>query len=1656
MSSGDYFGFNPADQHAEQPDRDAGHPTRSQQQQQQLRLAHFNPSGSSNLDESRRSRANSATQSRSQSDTRKPMQDPVLSSPLDNFKWDVTGNKQPYPKQQIQPHHIHSLGPRSPGAPSGSNMSIMPTGASNLVRSPNATSSVSHGNAAGALNSDYLVQRHPGNSPGLQPLGGISSSAQSYHSSSSTGSSARSSRRPSVVAAGGSLSKFTAQQQQLPPIKTVGSAGRSISGPSNNGTPTGATAAISVKDKRHHDSNTTVLISPEMASSLNTLSSLTASTLAPTSSSTPKHHERSMVNKGPSSVSGAGSSVSLRSFKKQYILNEQLYLERMKNRIHDDDYYTRGIVPTNDSEEDFDLEVDDIYDIQNSSASINKANDTENFGINFFTTNDLNKDSRYYNLSIGGSENLLSISSTFLLHKLAWLKNSNPKMEQSIEEINEQLKNIQVRGNNDIIATNLGICMEELFQDPTIMERFEWQTMLINVLKGDIVRSEKTKIANENTAIGLDKERADNIWVELRAWMNGRTVEDQKKCLTLLRNSSDSVFKEVMEFKVSEDATFDEHEVAINTLLEKYFKVLTFWPNMKKMQIDKPITKTGDFNLRIETLVSWASIKLHLENEITKLAKWTRLENLNSILLEDPPDEIKETKKQFAEQIMKEKDIETIFQKKIFFPLAPWILKAKVFSIKAQKLIQELNLDMPNDRLEVLLLFPMVLLKEIISVRIAYAKKLQNPTMMMIDQMIEDFSSYIRLSVQLKSTLDNYRQGWQMELPSDPNFDKVIIEGIKYLFILLQLKILDGTTKTFRTSKEPEILLKYWDDLKNVGYYINGAGKVISVGFSKLTLRLLHRLHSYLLQEQNSPPTLKSANDGERWLTQIFENLGSMKRKLNRFTNVLTKAFQNSINYKIENYERLVNGLIETDHFLIYSGGELENNGVYLVASRELLGVTDAEIFKILDSTNIGCDLIPKLDIKNSLTIYNAIEIENDDNSTIAQSHDKDGVPYHSIETRSFSHHRGNLYSQNTHNTSQYHGLVDTKRGSNSPINAQSENEQEILDLEFELQSLGYLLVLYPSDPIIWEGKIFNLSEQTRIKFDSFFSKNPMGTMTLISEGSSYALEYQFDRFQQIAGLSASFLEKRCLLDAVENSLQRVNKAYFGCTYSMLRDYPKLVTTFKKCSPSTEVLNGIFLFCRDFGRNFLRNNIANGEKKSLIILLMVEVSVSWLKFLTDECDPSDHRTFRWCVTAMEFAMQMISGWNVLALNESQFKSLKQKISACMSLLISHFDVMGARAVEVEKMNQQLRPSTDIDDDFDVDAILQVNSELRMKTIAHLEESITRNPHQIGKVLDDTEQGNKYLSSLASSISNVSIRWQKRKYVGGGTFGSVYSAVNLDNGDILAVKEIKIQDSKAMEKIFPSVKEEMSVMEMLNHPNIIQYYGVEVHRDKVNIFMEYCEGGSLASLLEHGRIEDEMVTQVYTLELLEGLAYLHESGIVHRDIKPENILLDFNGIIKYVDFGAARKIASNETKIRTAGSGSSPGTSSSTDNLRDMIGTPMYMAPETITGSKTKGSFGVDDVWSLGCVVLEMVTGRRPWSNLDNEWAIMYHVAAGHIPQLPAKDEISEAGAKFFKRCLVYDPNKRATAVELLMDPWIVDIREVAFGTSGLDPSTETS
>merc|ERR1711964_701201 len=125
-------------------------------------------------------------------------------------------------------------------------------------------------------------------------------------------------------------------------------------------------------------------------------------------------------------------------------------------------------------------------------------------------------------------------------------------------------------------------------------------------------------------------------------------------------------------------------------------------------------------------------------------------------------------------------------------------------------------------------------------------------------------------------------------------------------------------------------------------------------------------------------------------------------------------------------------------------------------------------------------------------------------------------------------------------------------------------------------------------------------------------------------------------------------------------------------------------------------------------------------------------------------------------------------------------------------------------------------------------------------------------------------------------------------------------------------------------------------------------------------------------------------------------------------------------------------------------------SSGRPKQQSMTGTPMYMSPEVIKGGQHRGArLGAIDIWSLGCVVMEMATGARPWASLDNEWAIMYNIAQGNPPQLPTIDQLSPEGIDFLKRCFVRDPKNRASAAELLQHEWIMAIKSQV----AIEPST---
>lgn len=241
---------------------------------------------------------------------------------------------------------------------------------------------------------------------------------------------------------------------------------------------------------------------------------------------------------------------------------------------------------------------------------------------------------------------------------------------------------------------------------------------------------------------------------------------------------------------------------------------------------------------------------------------------------------------------------------------------------------------------------------------------------------------------------------------------------------------------------------------------------------------------------------------------------------------------------------------------------------------------------------------------------------------------------------------------------------------------------------------------------------------------------------------------------------------------------------------------------------------------------------------------------------------------------------------------------------------------------------------------------------------------------------------------------TTFRWFKGELIGKGTYGRVYLGMNATTGEFLAVKEVEVNpraaggDSNKMRELVAALNTEIETMQYLDHVNIVQYLGCERKETSISIFLEYISGGSIGSCLrKNGKFEEPVVGSL-TRQALSGLAYLHREGILHRDLKADNILLDLDGTCKISDFGISKKtddIYGN-------------------DKTNSMQGSVFWMAPEVIR-SQGEGYSAKVDIWSLGCVVLEMFAGRRPWSKEEAVGAI-YKIANGETP--PIADEVREA------------------------------------------------
>ncbi|KAJ1653562.1 mitogen-activated protein kinase kinase kinase [Dispira simplex] len=274
---------------------------------------------------------------------------------------------------------------------------------------------------------------------------------------------------------------------------------------------------------------------------------------------------------------------------------------------------------------------------------------------------------------------------------------------------------------------------------------------------------------------------------------------------------------------------------------------------------------------------------------------------------------------------------------------------------------------------------------------------------------------------------------------------------------------------------------------------------------------------------------------------------------------------------------------------------------------------------------------------------------------------------------------------------------------------------------------------------------------------------------------------------------------------------------------------------------------------------------------------------------------------------------------------------------------------------------------------------------------------------------------------AANKPTVNMEWMKGKMIGQGSFGKVYLAINRSTGEFMAVKQIQLPQAKSeiMNKrqraMIKALYDETEILKDLDHEHIVSYLGFQVTRLTMNIFLEYVAGGSIALLIkQHGPLA-EPVMQSFCNQTLRGLDYIHSRNVLHRDIKGDNILVDENGVCKISDFGISKR---NDYEFAY-----------DNNSRMSVQGTFFWMAPEVV---REEGYSAKVDIWSFGCLVLEMWSGRRPWISL-NEIQAVYKLRSDIAPPLP--EEIIPECADLIQTCFRPRPEDRPRAVELLKHPF---------------------
>ncbi|KAI9826775.1 MAG: ATP binding [Phylliscum demangeonii] len=293
--------------------------------------------------------------------------------------------------------------------------------------------------------------------------------------------------------------------------------------------------------------------------------------------------------------------------------------------------------------------------------------------------------------------------------------------------------------------------------------------------------------------------------------------------------------------------------------------------------------------------------------------------------------------------------------------------------------------------------------------------------------------------------------------------------------------------------------------------------------------------------------------------------------------------------------------------------------------------------------------------------------------------------------------------------------------------------------------------------------------------------------------------------------------------------------------------------------------------------------------------------------------------------------------------------------------------------------------------------------------------------------EDGEEQDEELTRFIADDTWDNIKWKKGALIGQGAFGSVFLALHEFTGGVMAVKQVEMpsdsgtQMDRQKQSMVAALKHEIGLLRELQHENIVRYLGSSSDEEHLNIFLEYVPGGSVAAMLnQYGPLRETVVIN-FVRQILCGLAYLHDRDIIHRDIKGANVLVDTNGRIKISDFGISKRVEASSLLSSGARHNHRP----------SLQGSVFWMAPEVV---KQTAYTRKADIWSLGCLIVEMFTGNHPYPDCSQLQALFKIGGGRAIPTLP--EHASDEAKAFLHQIFEIDHTKRPSANELLLSPFL--------------------